>query len=177
MEMPHHLPAATLSIIIGALLLLLGRRLFWIFVAGVGFLTGLEFAPTLLPGQSQLIILLVAVTVAIVGAILAIVLQRVAIAVAGGFAGAILVGRLMAAFGWSDPNVVWIATIVGAIVSAIVVSLLFDWALIIFTSLTGALLICDAITISPSLKWIIGIALVVVGFLVQTLDLRRRRAI
>ncbi len=175
MEMLHHPTADALSIIIGLLLLLVGRRVFWIFVGGVGFFTGLNLAPTLIPGQSQLLIFLVAVTLAIVGAILAIVLQRVAVAVAGWFAGGALAARLMIAFGWSDPSVLWLASIVGAIIAAIVVSLLFDWALILLTTFSGAVLICDALTISPTLKWIIGIALVVVGIFVQTLDFRRGR--
>jgi len=165
----------TLSIILGLLLLLVGRRVFWIFVAGVGFLAGLQLAPTLLPDQPQLVVLLVAVTLAIVGAILAIVLQRVAVAVAGWFAGGILASRLMVALGWSDPGVVWIASIVGAVVAAIIVSLLFDTALIFLTTFSGAILICDALRLPVSTKWAIGVALVAVGLFVQFLDFRRRR--
>jgi hypothetical protein len=176
MGMTHHATVDTLSIIIGLLLLLVGRRIFWIFVGGVGFFTGLNLAPTLIPEQSQLIIFLVAVTLAIVGAILAVLLQRVAVAVAGWFVGGILAVRLMSAFGWSDPGVLWIASIVGAIVSAIVVSLLFDWALIVLTTFSGALLICDSLTVSLTAKWILGIALVAIGIFVQSLDFRRRLA-
>jgi hypothetical protein len=164
-----------LSWIFGLLLLLLGRRVFWIFVGGVGFVTGLNLAPTLIPGQSQIVILLVAISLAIVGAILAIVLQRVAVAVAGWFAGGILAVRLVAALGWSaDPTMSWIASIVGGIISAIIVFFLFDWALIILTALSGAVLICDALPLSVPLTWIIGIALVLIGIAVQSFDFRRR---
>ena len=45
----HRFP--TLLLVVGALLLTLGKRLFWLFVAGAGFLAGLQFAPRLLPGQ------------------------------------------------------------------------------------------------------------------------------
>jgi hypothetical protein len=176
MDITHHASAATLSIIVGLLLLLVGRRIFWIFVGGVGFFTGLNLAPTLIPEQSQLLVFLVAVTLAIVGAILAIVLQRVAVAVAGWLAGGILAVRLMAALGWNDPSFLWVASIVGAIISAIVVSLLFDWALILLTSISGAVLISDTVSVSLALKWTIGIALVVVGIIVQSLDARRRLA-
>jgi len=167
--------ADTLSIILGLLLLLVGRRVFWIFVAGVGFLAGLQLAPTLLPGQPELVVLLVAVTLAIVGAILAIVLQRVAVAVAGWFAGGILASRLMIALGWNDSSVVWIASIVGAIVAAIIVSLLFDTALIFLTTFSGAVLICDALRLPEAAKWAIGVVLVVIGLFVQFFDFRRRR--
>jgi hypothetical protein len=38
-------------ILVGVLLLVLGRRLYWLFVAAVGFLYGLELAPRSCPGN------------------------------------------------------------------------------------------------------------------------------
>src|SRR6266545_1805024 len=48
------------GVFVGVVLLLFGRRLYWLFVAGIGFLTGLALVPDLLPGQPEWLILLAA---------------------------------------------------------------------------------------------------------------------
>src|SRR5262247_223508 len=63
------------GIIVGLALLLFGRRLYWVFVAGIGFVTGLEFAPEILLGQPDWVILLAALVAALVGALLAVMAQ------------------------------------------------------------------------------------------------------
>ncbi len=165
--------ATGVAIVIGLLLVFFGRRVFWIFVGGIGFLIGVQFAPQLAPTQPQWMILLLGVLLGIVGAVLAIVLQRVAVAVAGWFAGGLLAIRLAEALGWSDTTVVWGAFILGAIVAAVMVSLLFDWALIALTTLSGAVLVSDGLSFAPTVEWVIAAALVVVGALVQARDLAK----
>src|ERR1700704_2024213 len=61
-----------IGLVVGLILLFWGRRLYWLFVAGIGFLTGLALAPDLLPGWPDWLILLAALVVAIVGAVIAI---------------------------------------------------------------------------------------------------------
>ena len=100
----EHSAAALLPILIGLLCVFFGRRLFWVFVGGIGFLAGLHFAPLVAPGQSQWMILLIGLALGLVGAVLAIVLQRVAVAAAGWFAGGLLAIRMVAALGWMTPQ-------------------------------------------------------------------------
>ena len=59
-------------VLVGLLLLVLGRRLYWLFVAGVGFLYGLKLAPVLMPEQSETVIVIVALVLALVGALVAV---------------------------------------------------------------------------------------------------------
>src|SRR5262245_29252329 len=59
-------------ILIGAALLLFGRRLFWLFVAGVGFVVAAQLATTSLRGQPQWLILVIAVGVGVLGALASI---------------------------------------------------------------------------------------------------------
>jgi hypothetical protein len=158
-------------IAIGGLLVFFGRRLFWVFVGGIGFLAGLHFAPALAPGQPPLVILLIGLALGLVGAMLAILLQRAAVAVAGWFAGGLLAIRMAAALGWNDPVAVSVAFIVGAIVAAVIFSLLFDWALIALTTLSGALLVCDGLTLAPQVEMLIFAVLVIVGAFVQARSL------
>src|SRR5262245_39868498 len=125
--------------------LIAGRRLFWLFVGAIGFVAGIHFAPLVAPGQPAWVFSLLAVVLGILGAVLAVVLERVAIAVAGWFAGGLLASRLVVELGWSNQQATAIAFVVGAIVMAIVFSVLFDWALIGLTAVMGALMICDVL--------------------------------
>ena len=69
------------DILIGAVLLLVGRRLFWLFVGGVGFLVGFNFAGQALQEQPQWVIFSVAIGVGLVAAIFSIFLQRAVVAI------------------------------------------------------------------------------------------------
>src|SRR5262250_1679447 len=75
------------GMLVGVVLVLFGRRLYWIFVAGVGFLTGLELAPRVLPGRPEWVVLLTAIGLALLGMLLAIVAQKFIIALVGLIAG------------------------------------------------------------------------------------------
>ncbi len=88
-------------LVLGLLLLLLGRRLFWLFVAVAGFVVGVQAAPYILPHQSELFLLGIALVLGVIGALLAIFLQKVAIAlggfVAGGYIAMVLAAPLLEA--------------------------------------------------------------------------------
>jgi uncharacterized membrane protein len=71
----------------GALLLIAGRRLFWLFVGLVGFFAGLRFAPLFLSGRPEHMSWLVAILFGVLGMFLAIVLQRFTVVLAGFLAG------------------------------------------------------------------------------------------
>ncbi len=155
-----------LSILVGLLLAFFGRRLFWIFVATVGFYAGVRLAPILITAHPQWVILGSGLFMGILGAILAILFQRVAVAIAGAAAGGALAGRLVMELGWPDPFF-WVAVIVGAIIAAALATVLFDWAIIWITAATGAMLVCDAVVLAPSLEWAIGLTIFILGFLNQ----------
>src|SRR5262250_2545012 len=87
--------APLVGIVVGVALLLFGRRLYWVFVAGIGFLTGLEFASEVLPGQPDWVILVAALVAALVGALLAVMAQAFLI---GGIVGVVLMLWL---FSWA----------------------------------------------------------------------------
>ena len=82
--------SAFLTLALGIVLLLFGRRAFWIFVAVAGFIAGLTFATLYMHGQSELVILLIAIVAGVIGAVLAIMLEWLAILIAGFLAGGYL---------------------------------------------------------------------------------------
>jgi hypothetical protein len=168
----------TLRILMGAVVLILGRKLYWLFVGAVGFVLGIALAPRFLSGGSQWVILVIALAAGLLGALLAVFLQQAAIAVAGliggGYVGFVLAGMV----GWDAGRLVWVPIIIGGILGVVLAVALFDWALIILSSLTGAGLIVEATHFSSPIAGLLFVALLVVGIAVQAGLMRgeRRRA-
>jgi len=155
------------SMILGILLLFLGRRLFWLFVGVAGFIAGLTFVPQVMSGQSELAILLIAIIAGIIGALLAIMLEGLAILIAGFLAGGYLMTTLVVAFGFhvsAEPPVIYI---IGGIIGLLLVAVLFDWAIIILSALLGAEILMPFLHISGTVYWLVFLGLVVVGIAVQ----------
>lgn len=159
--------------LIGIVILLFGRKLFWLCVAGVGFLAGLELAPHLVTEPSPFLQLVIAIVLGLVGALLAFVLQKIAVAVVGFLAGGKLAGAIAAAFFVHYSNYSTIIFVMGGIIGAILLLFLFDWALIVVSSLIGAHLIQNAIVLPPSGSTIVFLALAVIGIVVQAASFRK----
>ena len=159
--------------LIGIVILLFGRKLFWLCVAAVGFLAGVELAPHLVNEPSPLLLLTVAIVLGLIGALLALFLQKVAIAVFGFLAGGKLGGAIAAAFFVHYVQYSTVIFVVGGVIGAILLLTLFDWALIVVSSLIGAHLIQSAIVLPPSGSTIVFIGLAIVGIVVQAASFRR----
>ena len=74
----------------GALLLALGRKLFWLFVAIAGFYAGIEVVRVLLAGQPTWLMWVVGLGAGLIGALLTMLFQRVGFALGGFYAGGML---------------------------------------------------------------------------------------
>ena|SRR2546426_10029238 len=166
------------SILIGVVILFFGRKLFWLCVAAIGFAAGVELAPHLVQDPSALLSLTIALLLGIIGALLALFLQKIAIAVLGFLAGGKLAGAIAAAFFVHYAQHSTIVFVVGGVIGAILLLVLFDWALIVVSSLIGAHLIVyqSTIALPQSGSIILFIGLAVVGILVQAASLRRSGA-
>jgi hypothetical protein len=162
-------------VLAGVLLLFLGRRLFWLFVGLTGFVVGFALGQRLDLAQTQLMALLIAVGVGVIGIVLAIFLQRVAIAVAGFFSGGYLGLAIANQLARTPASSEWIFFLVAGILGAILLTVFFDWALIFLSSITGAVLVARGIPIPGDVSLLAIAALFVFGFLVQAGWHRRRR--
>src|ERR1051326_964107 len=120
-----NLPVPIASVIIGLIILLFGRKLFWLCVAAVGFAAGLELAPQLVNQPRPLLALTFALVLGFIGALLALFLQKVAIAVVGFLAGGKLALAIAAAFVANAAGFYWITFIIGGVLGAILLLLLF----------------------------------------------------
>ena len=165
--------------LIGAVILFFGRKLFWLCVAAIGFAAGVELAPHLVHEPSALLSLTIAILLGIIGALLAVFLQKIAIGVLGFLAGGKLAGAIAAAFFVHYAQHSTIIFVIGGIIGAVLLLVLFDWALIVVSSLIGAHLIVyqSEIVLPQSGSIIVFIGLAVIGILVQAASLRGSRAI
>jgi len=145
-------------------------------VAAVGFAAGIEFAPHLMHEPTQVLQLSIAVVFGFIGALLALFLQKIAIAIAGFLAGGKLAVALVTAFLAEGGRYPGITFIVGGIIGAILLLSLFDWALIVMSSLVGAYLIGHTIALPQTGAAVLFVALAAIGIAVQTAAFRGRPA-
>ena len=164
-----------LGALVGLVILFFGRKLFWLCVAAIGFAAGVEIAPLLIQHPSPWLALTFALVLGFVGALLAIFFQKIAIGIAGFIAGGRLAIAIAATIAFSYGQYYWLIFLVGGIVGAILLLVLFDWALIFLSAVLGAYLIEGITALPPGGSAVLFIVLVVIGVLVQGTALRRHR--
>ena len=157
-----------ISILLGIVVLISGRKLFWLTVAAVGFVIGLLLAFTFLENQPVWITWVVALLVGGIGAVLAIFLQKVAVTVAGFLMGGYVLIWLLRLFELNLDLWELLIFIVGGIIGAILVSYLFELALIGLSALLGAAMIVQVTNFRPEITLILFIVLVIVGIILQS---------
>ena len=154
-------------ILLGIGLLLFGRQLFWLFVAVMGFLFGLDLVAPLLPNSPSWVGLLIAISIGVLGAVLVLLWQWVAVGIAGFLAGGYLIGHILQASGLATGYMPGGLFILGGLVGAILMLVVFDWALIILSSLSGATVIIQELPLERLPALLIFVGLVAVGIVVQ----------
>jgi len=155
-------------LVLGILLLLFGRRIFWLFVAVAGFIAGITFATLFMKGQPELVILLIGIIAGVIGAVLGIMLEGLAILIAGFLAGGYLATTLALSLGLTNTAGNWVIYIVGGIIGLILVAALFDWAIIILSVLLGTEIIMPILSPSASpYYWLFFLGMLVAGICVQ----------
>ena len=169
--------APVIGALVGVIVLLFGRKLFWLCVAAVGFAVGVEVAPHLVQQPSPIVALTFALVLGLVGALLALFLQKIAIGIAGFVAGGRLALAVAAAFMGNADQHHWLTFLIGGVIGAILLLILFDWALIFLSSIVGAYLIQGLVTLPPTGTAILFMVLVMVGVLIQAGALRRSRVV
>jgi hypothetical protein len=162
------------NIVGGALLLTLGRKIFWFFVAASGFYAGLELANRYLNIKPDWVALLIALAVGLVGALLAYFFQTLVIGAAGFLAGAFISARLVSYLGTQVKSWYWLLIIIGGIIGIVLMVAIFEWALIILSSLAGAILVVEGLNLAGLVGIVVGVVLFVAGMVFQA-GLNQRR--
>jgi hypothetical protein len=170
-------------IVAGGLLLVLGRKLFWLYLAILGFVTGLTMSSRYFHVQPEWLQIVIGIGVGILGALLAYFFQGVAVLVAGFEGGGSIATSLLTVFAYNTNHTgdaLFLGVfITGGVIGAILALVFFDWALIILTSLAGALLILDGLKLTMPGAWLMALALFIVGVVAQASiqrPVRRKKA-
>ncbi len=156
-----------MNLIAGAILVGWGRKVFWLFVAWLGFLTGFGLVGQI-EGSDPNLALAIGVLLGVIGAAIALLLQQLAVNLAGFIAGGYLGYSLALASGLLPMEGVWLAAIVCGLVGILLMSVLFEGTLILFSSLVGATLIVNNIAFDNNVEMILLVLLTIGGLLFQT---------
>ena len=193
-------------ILLGIVLLAFGRRLFWLFVGAVGFVAGMRLAerfPSVVPEDT---VVLYSIIAGVVCAAMAVAIRKVAVGAAVFFAGADCLDQLLHVFacggalaGPGQQITPAVLFLVGGIIGAILMNVVFGWTLIVLSSIGGATLICETLNsnresvhravsvysgvkahgesaaLDPHTVSVVFTVLVIIGVLVQAGTIRRLR--
>lgn len=153
------------NVLVGLLLALFGRKLFWLFVAIAGFMAGMSLAKEWFVDIDPSTLILVGVIVGVICAVLAVALRKLGIAIAGFLAGGQLL--LAVAVHTQHQSLQLPLFLVGGIIGAVLMLVIFDWALIVLSAFLGAALVAQSLPLQQNLQLVAFIVLVVVGLVVQ----------
>ncbi|HEY3900572.1 MAG TPA: DUF4203 domain-containing protein [Chthoniobacter sp.] len=162
----HAMPPAA-ALLVGIVLLFFGRKLFWFFVGATGFVVGAEAGALLFPHQPSWE-LIAGLILGLLGIIIALALQKVAIGVAGFWAGGYLAVVLFRVLELPSHDLGWVAFLVGGIIGAVLMFVVFDWALIILSAITGAHLLVNSTDLLPVAGGLTFLVCALIGIIVQS---------
>jgi hypothetical protein len=165
------------QLVIGVLLLIFGRKVFWLFLGGIGFLAGMTLALKFIGGESTSALWITGLIGGLVGAALAVFIQKVATAVAG-FVGGGMLGYVIAHMaGWQTEHFPWIPVLVCGVLGILFATFLFKWALTVLSSGVGAYMIVEAFDLPAFLSTFLVIVLAIAGIVIQVrLDRKKKPA-
>ena len=157
-----------LQVMVGVMMLTLGRRLFWLFVGVLGFMFAFQTAQQYFGGQPVWIAWVAALLCGVAGALLAVFFQTLAVILGGFAAGSTISAHLAVLLGFEPA-----AVIVRLGGGAVLLYVLFDWALIGLSSAAGAALAVHALNLKPGAGMLLFAVLVAAGILIQAAWFRR----
>jgi hypothetical protein len=154
-------------IVLGLLLLFLGRKVFWLFVGAVAFIVVMTIVPQYIKHYESTVFY-VALGVGILAAGAGWFFQKIALRLAGFLAGGYVFFSLWEKYASTDVLPWWLPFVLGGILGAVLLSFLFEWALIILSSATGAFLVSQQFHLETNFSIGLMAVLALVGIVVQS---------
>jgi hypothetical protein len=158
---------SALKLLTGAAIAFFGRKLYWFTIGAVGFFAALELTSRFFKDQNAWIAFALAIIAGAIGAFLAITIQKIAIGLAGFLLGGFLLLQILNAFDFQLNNWNWVIFIVGGLLGMILLSALFEWTLILLTSVIGSILITQSALLPEASRFLIFAIAFMLGFSVQ----------
>ncbi|HLA06226.1 MAG TPA: hypothetical protein VJ022_02200 [Anaerolineales bacterium] len=158
--------------IIGGIILFLGRELNFLFAGGMAALIGFRLTPKLpaaWPGWSDSAFI---AGLAILAASIVITNERVGFFLSGFLSGGYLLIE------YFEPGVLTLPIlpfVVGGVIGSLIIGMFTEWALILVTSLIGAIYATTLFQLSPTAEILVAGGLFIIGALVQVFIMRAQK--
>jgi hypothetical protein len=162
-------------VVIGGILLILGRKYAWSFTVGLVFYLFMQVTAKGLFDFPDLLILMIGIVLAVSGGLLAAVLHRVTEPITGFLAAGYLLTLLAGVLNWF-PAQSWMPFAAGGLLGLVMILGATDWALTVLSSLMGALMISRSSSISSSWMTAAFLGITLAGVVIQTLIMVITRA-
>lgn len=158
--------------VIGVIILFLGRELNFLFAGGMAALVALRLTPKLpatLPNWADYAFM---AGVAIIAALVVIANEPVGYYVSGFFAGGFVLME------WFEPGVLTFPVLpffVGSVIGAVIIGVFTEWALIVISSLIGAIYATTLFRLGQTAETLVAGGLFVIGALTQAILMRMEK--
>jgi hypothetical protein len=153
--------------VVGLILLVTGRKIFWLFLGGLGFMIGSLYTQQFLGPQSEYIVMAVGILLGVICALCALFLHQIAVGLGGFIAGGYITLYMLNIRGFEHTQYFWLICLAGGILGTALLAFLFDWAVIFLSSIVGASLIIESIPIPPQYKMWVFLGAICLGGAVQ----------
>ncbi|MBK8984964.1 MAG: hypothetical protein IPM39_02605 [Chloroflexi bacterium] len=155
-----------IPIVVGTALLLVGYRYFWLIVAGVGFLVGLNMGSLSAGGQITTSAIVLGLFLGVIGGFTAVFITAIALNIIAFFLGGILMVQLFTSLNWSAGST--LATfILGGVVGLLIAIIGKDYAKMLISAVTGAAIIITALPVDQATTSFLLLGLVLAGVVAQ----------
>jgi len=158
--------------IIGGIILFMGRELNFLFAGGMAALIGFRLTPKLPPAWPEWSDYAFIVGLAVVAAAAVIANERAGYFISGFLAGGFVLVE------YFEPGVLTLPLvpfIVGGVIGALIIGVFTEWALIVVTSLIGAIYATTLFRLTPTAEILVAGGLFVIGALAQVLIMRSQK--
>lgn len=158
--------------VIGAIILFLGRELNFLFAGGMAALIGFRLTPKLPSIWPTWADSAFVIGLAVLAAGIVLANERVGYFLSGFLAGGYTLIE------YYEPGVLTLPLfpfIIGGIIGSLIIGLLTQWALIVVSSLIGAIYATTLFRLNPTAETLVAGGLFVIGALTQTLIMRSQQ--
>ncbi len=157
------------KILTGILMLVAGQKFIWFFIGGMGFWAGYDAALAFFFGMPSWQLIGVGFLCGLLGLALAVFLQGAAVVSAGFVAGVYIFFRVWGFFNFgTTTGLWWVFLMASGAMGSVLLAVFFNPALVIISSLIGAMLVVQCVPAGLSLKSLLFALLFITGVLIQS---------
>ncbi len=154
----------TAQVVIGGVLLFLGRQVNFLFAAGMAVLIGFRLTPALPPQWPGYYDYAFIAILAVIAAVIPLIHERAGYIVSGFLAGGFF---LVEYFAPGVSAVPLVPFLIGGVLGSLILGIFTEWALMIASCLIGAYYVMNYFILSTNARILVGSGLFMVGALTQ----------